>query len=71
MIADVAFSVGVCFAPFLSGLPEKSDIKQVGFAGVELARLCLRYGFWDQGVFNRVGVDAVVNLRESALEVPL
>ena len=55
----------------LAVLPEKSDIKQVGFAGVELARLCLRYSFGDKGVFDRVGVNPVVNLREGVLEVPL
>ena len=70
VVADVAVGVGVGVAPLLRGLAEEGDVEQVGFVGIDERRLCLGDGRRDEGLFDGVGVDAVVDLGEGALEVP-
>jgi len=50
---------------------EQGDIEQVRFVGIDGRGLCLGDLRREQGFLNRVGVDAVVDLGEGALEVPL
>ncbi len=70
VVADVAVGVGVGVAPLLRGLAEEGDVEQVGFVGIDERCLSLGDGRRDEGFFDGVGVDAVVDLGERALEVP-
>jgi len=57
-------------APLRGGVAKERDVEQVGFAGVDGSRLRLGDGGRDEGFLDGVGVDAVIDLRERALEVP-
>ena len=70
VVADVAIGVGMGVAPLLRRLAEEGDVEQVGLAGVNEAGLSLGDGGRDERILDRVGVDAVVDLGEGALEVP-
>jgi len=70
VVADIALGVGMGVAPLRGGLAKEGDVEQVGFAGVNGSRLRLGDGGRDEGFFDGVGVDAVIDLRESALKVP-
>ena len=71
MVADVAFGIGMGIAPLLRGLSEQRDIEQVGFVGIDDRRLSLGEGRRQECFFDGVGVDAVVDLGEGALEAPI
>ena len=70
VVADVAVGVGMGVAPLPGGLAEEGDVEQVGFAGVDRCRLRFGNGGRDERLLDGVGVDAVIDLRERALEVP-
>ena len=70
VVADVALRVGMSIAPLLRGLAEEGDVEQVGLAGIHGGRLRFGDGRRDEGVLYRVGVDAVIDLCEGALEIP-
>jgi hypothetical protein len=70
MVADVALGLRMGVAPLLGGLAEEGDIEQIGLAGVNVIGLGLGDGGRDKGLFDGVGVDAVVDLGQGALEVP-
>ena len=71
VVANVAFSVGMLVAPLFGGLAEEGDVEQVGFVGIDETGL----GFGDRGrnerFFYGIGVDAVVDLCQRPLEVPI
>ena len=71
VVADVALGVGVGVAPLLGGLSEKGDIEEVGLAGINRGGLSLRDGRRKEGLLDGVGVDAVIDFGEGALEIPI
>ncbi len=70
VVADVALGVGMGIAPLFRGLAEEGDVEQVGFAGINQRGLGFGDGGWDECFLDRVGVDAVVDFGERALEIP-
>ena len=70
VVADVALGVGMGIAPLLRGLAEESDVEQVGFVGIDEGCLSLGDSGREERLLDGVGVDAVVDLGEGALEVP-
>ena len=70
VFAHVAFELGIGFAPFLRGLAEQGYVEQVGLGGVGDGSLCERYFGRDEVGFDGIGVDAVVELGEGAVEIP-
>ena len=70
VIADVSLGVRMGIAPLFRGLAEEGDVEQVGLGGIDEPGLGLRDGGRDEGFLYRIGVDAVIDLGEGALEVP-
>jgi hypothetical protein len=70
VIAHVALQLGVGVAPLFGGEAEQGDIEQIGFAGIGDGRLRRRDCGGDQMRLDGVGVDAVVELGQGAVEVP-
>ena len=70
VVAHVAIKFGVRITPLAGGLAEESDVEQVGFGGVGDGGLGGGDLGRDEVLFDRVGVDAVVELGEGAIEVP-
>ncbi len=70
VVADVALGVGMGIAPLFRGLAEEGDVEQVGFVGIDERGLGLGDGRRDERLFDGVGVDAVIDLGERALEIP-
>ena len=70
MVADVTLGVRVSVAPLLRGLAEEGDVEQVGLVRVDEGGLLLVHGDRDQRLLDGIGVDAVIDLGEGALEVP-
>ena len=58
-------------APLSRGLAEQRDIKQIGFVGIDKRCLGLGECRRQECFFDGVGVDAVVDLGEGALEAPI
>ena len=71
VVANVALSIGMSITPLFGGLAEQGDIQQIGLAGIDGACLSLGDGGWDERLLDGIGVDAVVDLGEGALEVPI
>lgn len=71
MVADVAFGIGMGIAPLPGGLSKQCDIKQIGFVGIDKRCLDLGECRRQECFFDGVGVDAVVDLGEGALEAPI
>lgn len=70
VIAHVAVLAGVGSAPLAGGPAEEGDIEKIGFAGVS-ERGLLRGDFLRNKMsLDGVGVEAVVDLGQSAVEVP-
>ena len=70
VVAYVAILIRTCIAPFTGGLAEKGDIEHVGFVGVGDGGLFRGDLVRDETEPNSIGVDAVVDLGEGAVEVP-
>jgi len=70
VIADVALGVRVSVAPLLRGLSEEGDVEQVGLVRVDEGGLLLAHGDRNERLLDGIGVDAVVDLGEGALEAP-
>jgi hypothetical protein len=70
VVANVTFGVGVGVSPLFGGLAEQGDVEQIGFVGIDETCLCLGDRGWNQRLFDRIGVDAVVDLGQRPLEVP-
>ena len=71
VIPYVALGVGVSVAPLLGGLAEKGDVQQIRLLGVNEGGLCLGDRGRDEGIADGVGVDAIVDLGQGALKVPI
>ena len=71
VIADGSLGVGMGVAPLFRGLAEEGDVEQVGFVGIDERGLGLGDGGRDECFFDGIGVDAVIDLGEGALEVPV
>lgn len=71
MVADVSFDSGIGVPPLFGGPAEEGDVEEVRLAGVNGGGLRLGDGGRDEGVLDGVCVDAVVDLGERALEVPI
>ena len=70
VVAHVAVELGVGVAPLFGGLAEEGDVEQVGLAGVGDGGLRGRDLGRDEVRLDGVGVDAVVELGEGAVEIP-
>ena len=70
VVAHVAVEIGIGIAPLTGGQTEEGDIEQVGFAGVGGGGLFGGDLGGDQVRLDSVGVEAVVDLGEGAVEVP-
>lgn len=70
VVAEVALGIGMSIAPLLRRLAEEGDVEQVGFVGIDEGALSLGDGGRQERLLDRVGVDAVVDLGEGALEIP-
>ena len=70
VVAQVAIEFGFGIAPLPGGLPEHGDVEQIGLVGIGHGRLCGCDFRRDQVGLDGIGVDAVVDLGESAIEVP-
>ena len=71
VIAEVALGVRIGVAPLFGGLAKEGDIEQIRLAGIDGGGLSLGDGGRDERVFDGIGVDAVIDLGEGALEVPI
>ena len=71
MVANIAVGIRMTIAPLSGSLAEKRDVEDVRFAGIYGRRLGFGDGRRNEGVLDGVGVDAVVDLGEGALEVPI
>ena len=69
-IADIALATGVFIPPLLGGFTEQRHVQQVGFAGVNLTDLLRCQRGRNQFGFDRIGVNAVVDLGQVAADVP-
>ncbi|UCZ57647.1 hypothetical protein LGV61_05050 [Desulfurispirillum indicum] len=69
VVAHVAILIGVSFAPFAGGLAEEGDVEQVGLAGVGEGGLLRSDLCWNQVGLYSVGVQAVIDLGEGAIQV--
>jgi hypothetical protein len=70
-ISDVAFGIGMGIAPLPGGLSKQCDIKQISFVSIDKRCLGLGECRRQECFFDGVGVDAVVDLGEGALEAPI
>ena len=70
VIADVAFQLGVGITPLPRGLPKQRDVEQIRFGRLGDGRLRGRDLGRNQVRLHRVGVDAIIQLRQRAVEVP-
>ena len=70
VVTDVAFCVGMGIAPLPGGLAEECDIEHVRFAGIDQRRLLFCDSRRNERVPDGIGVDAVVDLGQGALEIP-
>jgi len=70
VVTDVAVGIRIRVALLRGGLPKEGDVAEVGFAGVNRSRLRLGDGGRDEGFFDGVGANAVIDFCESALEAP-
>ena len=61
VVAEVAFTTGVCIAPLFGGLAEEGDVEQVRLAGIDGGGLRLGDGRRDEGVLDGAGMNAVVD----------
>ena len=71
MVADIALSLEMSVAPLPGGLAEEGHVQEVGFARIHGRRLDLGNRGRDERVFNGVRVDAIIDLGEGALEIPI
>lgn len=70
VIADISIGVGMGIAPLLRGPAEEGDVEQVGFVRIDELRLSFGDRGWEKRLLDGVGVDAVINFGQGALEVP-
>ena len=70
MVAHVAFEFGVGVTPLFRCLAEKGDIEHIGFVGVGDRGLSGRDFRRNEVCLYGVGVNAVIELGEGAVEVP-
>ena len=70
IIPDIAFQIGILFSPHLRGHAEHGHVQHVGFIGIDDA--CLLRGHLDrnQVLFDRVGMDTVIDLGQFAFGAP-
>ena len=70
VVADVALGFGVGVSPLLGCLPEEGDVEQICLAGIDERGLILGDGGRDKRLFDGIGMNAIVDLGEGALEIP-
>ena len=70
VIAHIAVQAGVGITPLPGGLAEQGDIEQVGFVGIDERCMGLGECRRQERFLDRVRMDAVIDLCQSALEVP-
>jgi len=71
VISDQKRGSGIGIAPLFGGLAEEGDVEQVRLAGIDGGGLGFGDGGRDEGVLDGIGVDAVVDLGEGALKIPI
>ena len=70
IIPDIAFQVGILLAPRLCSHAEHGHVQHVGFVGIDDARLFRSHFGRNQVLFDRVGMDAVVDFGQLAFGTP-
>lgn len=70
VVAHIAVLAEIGVPPFAGGLAEEGDIEEVGLFGVCESGLFCGNFLRDEMRLDRVGVDAVVDLGQHAVEVP-
>lgn len=70
VFTHVALQGGICVAPLAGGQAKERHIQQVGLGGIGHSRLRRSNFRRDEVCFDGIRVDAVVQLREGAVEVP-
>jgi len=70
VIAHVAVFVGIGVTPFTGGLTEERDVEQIGFVGVREGCLLRRNFRRDEMGQDGVGVEAMIDFGQGAVEVP-
>lgn len=70
-VANVAFLVRVDLSPFAGRHPKQGDIQQVGFIGIDGVDAGFIEAGWDKFLFDRVGVNPIVDFGKCSLEVPI
>lgn len=71
VVTDIALGFGMGVAPLPGRFAEECDVEEVGFVGVNQRGLAGGDGGRNQSFPDGVGVDAVINLGERALQVPI
>ena len=70
MVTHVAAQFGIGVAPLFRGQSEESDIEEISLGGIGDSRLIGRDFRRDKMFTDSIGMDAVVELGEGAVEVP-
>ena len=70
VIAGIAFQLGIGIAPLLRRVTKECDVEQIRLGRVSDGRLCGRDFRRDQMCLHRVGVDAIIQLGQRAVEIP-
>ncbi len=70
VISHIAVKPGVGIAPLPCSLAEEGHVQEIALAGVGDGGLCRGDESGNEVRLDRVGVDAVVKLGNSAIEVP-
>ena len=70
MFPHVAFKFWIGVAPLLRGLPEEGDVEHIRLIGVGDGGLRRSDFSRDKVGFHGIGVDAVIELGQGAVEVP-
>jgi hypothetical protein len=70
MVPYIALGIGVGLPPLNSGFAEKGHVQQVGLAGIYGRRILLSKQLRDEVFLDRIGMDAVIDLGQNALDMP-
>ena len=70
VVTEIALGVGVGVAPLPGGLAKEGHVQQVSLVGIDETGLGLGDGRRNECFLDGIGMDAVVDLGQGALEVP-
>ena len=70
IITDIAFQIRILFAPHLRSHAEHGNVQHIGFVGIDDTRLFRGHFGGNQVLFDRVGMDTVIDLGQFAFGAP-